>query len=211
MMKTPKIKILFLASILSVCLLAVLAGILIQESQLPYMTKYSFSMFLIAGLCVLLILILNTYERIAGHLNGDLLKKKDAELKEAEQKLKKLHTQAEELKERISAYSTPTQEEAPRSDTELLRKKCETLEKFRSSFPYRIADSYILYNIMRTEIQVSGFSRWQLVGEFEGQLWEYTLLRPDTQSYKEMLSLAAATQAPAELSELNISEQLLWN
>lgn len=210
-MKTPKIKILFLVSVLSVCLLAVLAGILIQESQFPYMTKYSFSMFLIATLCVLLIMISNTYERIAEHLNGDLLKKKDEELKEAEQELRNLRAQAEELKERISASSACKQEKAPESDTELLRKKCETLEKFRNTFPYRIADGYILYNIMRTEIQVSGFSRWQLVGEFDGQLWEYTLLRPDTQSYKEMLSLAAATEAPAELGELNISEQLLWN
>lgn len=39
----------------------------------------------------------------------------------------------------------------------------------------------------------------------------YTLLRPDTQSYKEMFNLAAATSAPTELKELNISEQLLWN
>ena len=115
------------------------------------------------------------------------------------------------MKERVSARSVPNQEESSKSDTELLLKKCETLENFRNSFPYRIADGYILYNIMRIEIQVSGFSRWQLVGEFEGQLWEYTLLRPDTQSYKEMLSLAAATAEPAELKELNISEQLLWN
>jgi len=64
---------------------------------------------------------------------------------------------------------------------------------------------------MRTEIQVSGYSRWQLVGEFDNQLWEYSLLRPDTQSYKEMLSLAAATSSPQELGELNVSGQLLWN
>ena len=64
---------------------------------------------------------------------------------------------------------------------------------------------------MRTEIQVSNFSRWQVVGEYDNQLWEYTLLRPDTQSYKEMLSLVAATSVPAELEELNFSKQLLWN
>lgn len=210
-MKTPKTKILFISSVLSLCLLALLAGILTYESQLPYMTKYSFSMFLIAGLCVLIVLTSNAYERITERLNGDLLAKKEEALKETEQKLKELQAQTEELKERISAQPVRRQEETKESDTELLRKKCETIEKFRSSFPYRIADGYILYNIMRTEIQVSGFSRWQLVGEFDGQLWEYTLLRPDTQSYKEMLSLAAATKAPAELSELNISEQLLWN
>ena len=211
MMKTSKTKILFLVSVLSICLLAVLAGILIQESHLPYITKYSFSMFLTAGLCVLLVLTSNAYERIAERLNGDLLKKNEEALKEAEQKLKTLQEQADTLKEQISAAPVHSQEEPEETDTEFLRKKCEAIENFRNSFPYQIADGYLLYNIMRTEIQVSGFSRWQLVGEFDGQLWEYTLLRPDTQSYKEMLSLAAATKAPAELSELNISEHLLWN
>lgn len=119
-----------------------------------------------------------------------------------QEELRALQFQLEEMKAKISA---------PASDMELLRKKCETIENFRNSFPYRIAEGYILYNIMRTEIQVSGYSRWQLVGECDNQLWAYTLLRPDTQSYKEMLSLAAATSSPQELSELNISEQLLWN
>ncbi len=210
-MKTPKIKIVFLIAIMALCVLTSLAGILICESKLPYMTKYSFSMFLIIGLCVLLVLMSNAYERITEHLNGDLLKKKNEALKESEQNLKSLRTQVDELKEKVSTGSVGRQEEMPESNTEFLRKKCETIENFRNSFPYRIDDGYILYNIMRIEIQVSGFSRWQLVGEFEGQLWEYTLLRPDTQSYKEMLSLAAATTEPAELKELNISEQLLWN
>lgn len=210
-MKTSKIKIVFLIAVVALCVLASLAGILVCESKLPYMTKYSFSMFLIIGLCVLLALMSNAYERITEHLNGDLLKKKNEALKEFEQNIKNLRTQADELKEKVSTDSVGRQEEMPESNTEFLRKKCETIENFRNSFPYRIADGYILYNIMRIEIQVSGFSRWQLVGEFEGQLWEYTLLRPDTQSYKEMLSLAAATAEPAELKELNISEQLLWN
>ena len=210
-MKTSKTKTLFLISILSVCLLSVLAGILIHESQLPYMTKYSFSMFLIAGLCVLLVLIINAYERITEHLKGDLLKKKNEVLEETEQKMKNLRAQVEDLKEKVSIDSVSRLEKMPESDTELLRKKCDTLENFRNSFPYRIADGYILYNIMRTEIQVSGFSRWQIVGEFNEQLWEYTLLRPDTQSYKEMLSLVSATSEPAELEELNVSKQLLWN
>lgn len=218
-MKTPKNKILFLIAVPALCILMSLAGVLVCESSLPYMTKYSFIMFLLTGLCVFLILMLHSYERTSEQLNGNLLVKKEEELQaaaeelqSAKKELRTLQIQADELKTRISANRPePEKSSVPVSEADLLRKKCETIEKFRNSFPYRIADGYILYNIMRTELQVSGFSRWQLVGEFEGQLWEYTLLRPDTQSYKEMLSLAAATTAPAELSELNISEQLLWN
>ena len=210
-MKNSKSKILFYVSVLNIFLLVALAITLIQERHLPYMAKYSFSILLTTGLCAFLVLTSNVYERITEHFNKDILKKKKDALKEAEQKLKTLQERVDKLKEQISAVLVRRHEEQAETDTELLRKKCEAIENFRNSFPYRIADEYILYNIIRTEIQVSEFSRWQLVGEFEGQLWEYTLLRPDTQSYKEMLSLAAATKAPAELSELNISEQLLWN
>lgn len=207
-MKTPKNKILFLISTVTLCVLASLCGILVCESYLPYMTKYSFAMLLMIGLCVLLVLVMNAFGRITDQLNGNLLAKRNEEVCALKEQLEVLQKQVKNQKTPVPVV----QEDKPAvGDIELLRKKCETLEKFRNSFPYRIADGYILYNIMRTEIQVSGFSRWQLVGEFDGQLWEYTLLRPDTQSYKEMLSLAAATQAPAELSELNISEQLLWN
>ena len=78
------------------------------------------------------------------------------------------------------------------------------------SFPYTIAEGYVLFGVMRTELKVSAFSRWMLVGEIGGQLWAYSLLRPDTQSHKEMLCLAAGTHAPKELEELDLSKQLLW-
>lgn len=207
-MKTSKSNILFLISTVSLCVFTSLCGILVCESQLPYMTKYSFSMLLLIGLCVLLALMMNSFERISEQLNGNLLAKRTEELCTLKKQLEALQEQVKNSKLQVPV----TQEDGPAvNDTDLLRKKCETIENFRNSFPYRIADGYILYNVMRTEIQVSGYSRWQLVGEFDGNLWEYTLLRPDTQSYKEMLRLAAATTAPAELEELNISKQLLWN
>ena len=207
-MKTPKNKILFLISTVTLCVFASLCGILVCESQLPYLTKYSFAMLLLIGLCVLLALMMNSFERISDQLNGNLLAKRNEELCELKQQLKDMQTQMKNSKPQAPVM----QEDKPdTNDADLLRKKCETIENFRNSFPYRISDGYIIYNVMRTEIQVSGYSRWQLVGEFAGNLWEYTLLRPDTQSYKEMLSLAAATTAPAELEELNISKQLLWN
>ncbi len=211
-MKTPKNKILFLTAVTALCVLAALSGVLVCESDLPYLTKYSFVMLLLAGLCVLLVLMLNAHERISEQLKGNLLVKKEEELQTTKKELQALQFRMDELKTKISAIRPEAAKPAsPASETELLRRKCETIESFRNSFPYKIAEGYILYNIMRTEIQVSGFSRWQVVGEYDNQLWEYTLLRPDTQSYKEMLSMAAATSAPAELKELNVSEQLLWN
>lgn len=212
MMKNQKMKALFFIAVEALCILASLTGTLVCESKLPYMTKYSFVMILIVGVCILLALMLNAYERISEQLRGNSFRKKEEELQAIQKELKEIRRQNEELKSKtlVSPQNSDTTE-SPVSDTELLRKKCETIESFRNSFPYQIADGYILYNVMRTEIQVSGFSRWQLVGEFDNQLWEYTLLRPDTQSYKEMLSLAASTKEPAELCELNVSKQLLWN
>ncbi len=221
-MKTSKTKILFLVSSVTLSAFASLCGVLVCESQLPYMTKYSFVMLLLIGVCVLLGLLANSFERLSEQLNGNLLTKKEEELQVAGEQLKAVQTQLQTTKEQLLAQQKQTEylktqipasgkENPVSNEIDMMRKKCETIESFRNSFPYKIADGYILYNVIRTEIQVSGYSRWQLVGEYEGQLWEYTLLRPDTQSYKEMLSLAAATNAPAELEELNISDQLLWN
>ena len=211
-MKTSKTKILFLVSSVTLSAFASLCGVLVCESQLPYMTKYSFVMLLLIGVCVLLGLLANSFERLSEQLNGNLLTKKEEELQVAGEQLKAVQTQLQTTKEHLKTQIPASGKENPVSnEIDMMRKKCETIESFRNSFPYKIADGYILYNVIRTEIQVSGYSRWQLVGEYEGQLWEYTLLRPDTQSYKEMLSLAAATNAPAELEELNISDQLLWN
>ena len=49
-MKTSKTKILFLVSSVTLSAFASLCGVLVCESQLPYMTKYSFVMLLLIGL-----------------------------------------------------------------------------------------------------------------------------------------------------------------
>lgn len=198
-MKTPKNKIMFLVSVTMLCVLTSLCGILICESNLPYMTKYSFSMLLLAALCFLLLLMIKFYERIAEHLNGNSMDKNNEEFYAVKNELEML--KAQKVQREVFTVN----------DTETLCKKCETVENFRNSFPYSIADDYVIYNIMRTELRVSEYSRWQLVGEFQGELWEYTLLRPDIQSFKEMLNLVAATSMPSEIEKLNIGEKLLWN
>ena len=51
-------------------MLAALSGVLVCESSLPYMTKYSFIMLLLAGLCVLLVLMINSYEHVSEQLKA---------------------------------------------------------------------------------------------------------------------------------------------
>ena len=144
-MKTPKTKFLFLAAVPAVCVLAALSGVLVCESSLPYMTKYSFIMLLLAGLCVLLVLMINSYEHVSEQLKGGLLVKKEEELEAAKVKqqetdqklqasqkeLRALQFQLDELKAKISAFRPETAKgSAPASETELLRKKCEAIENF---------------------------------------------------------------------------------
>ena len=113
---------------------------------------------------------------------------------------------APSLKTQLEYYTSGTVKE----EYERLKNKCEAIEAFRNSFPYKIADGYILYNIMRTNLQVGKASTWQIVGDFNGDLWECSIVRPHTQSYKELLTLVASTKEPNEVGALNQSETLLW-
>lgn len=96
------------------------------------------------------------------------------------------------------------------SDMVRLRQKCEAIEKFRNSFPLAISENYTIYNIMRIDLQTGDYSKWQIVGEYQDELWSYTLLRTDTQTFKEMLMLVSATKEPAGLKEINLGTELLY-
>lgn len=225
-MKIPKNKIALLVSILAVSALAVFCGILVMTSDsFTPNTKYSFTVLLLAIETAVIAVLFTMQEQLTQRKDNAAARKeiadqekavaeKEAELKDKsmavaarEEKLKEQQEEFVELKQKVLAAAR--KEDAP-SELEQLRRKCETLEKFRSSFPYTIAEGYVLFGVMRTELKVSAFSRWLLVGEIGGQLWAYSLLRPDTQSHKEMLCLAAGTHAPKELEELDLSKQLLW-
>ena len=201
-MKIPKNKIALLVSILAVSALAVFCGILVMTSDsFTPNTKYSFTVLLLAIEAAVIVVLFTMQEQ--------LIQRKDdaAARKEIADQEKAVAERETELKQLV--LEAARKEDVP-SELEQLRRKCETLEKFRSSFPYTIAEGYVLFGVMRTELKVSAFSRWLLVGEIGGQLWAYSLLRPDTQSHKEMLCLAAGTHAPKELEELDLSKQLLW-
>ena len=225
-MKIPKNKIALLVSILAVNALAVFCGILVMTSDsFTSNTKYSFTVLLLAIEAAVIAVLFTMQEQLTQRKDDAAARKeiadqekvvaeRETELKDKskavaarEEKLKEQQEEFVELKQKVLAAAR--KEDAP-SELEQLRRKCETLEKFRSSFPYTIAEGYVLFGVMRTELKVSAFSRWLLVGEIGGQLWAYSLLRPDTQSHKEMLCLAAGTHAPKELEELDLSKQLLW-
>ena len=46
--------------------------------------------------------------------------------------------------------------------------------------------------------------------DYGGDLWEVSIVRPHTQSYKEMLTLVAAVTEPGKIADLNQSDTLLW-
>ena len=225
-MKIPKNKIALLVSILAVSALAVFCGILVMTSDsFTSNTKYSFTVLLLAIEAAVIVVLFTMQEQLTQRKDNAAARKeiadqekavaeRETELKDKskavaarEEKLKEQQEEFVELKQKVLAAA---RKEDALSELEQLRRKCETLEKFRSSFPYTIAEGYVLFGVMRTELKVSAFSRWLLVGEIGGQLWAYSLLRPDTQSHKEMLCLAAGTHAPKELEELDLSKQLLW-
>ena len=225
-MKIPKNKIALLVSILAVSALAVFCGILVMTSDsFTPNTKYSFTVLLLAIEAAVIVVLFTMQEQLIQRKDDAAARKeiadqekavaeRETELKDTskavavrEEKLKEQQEEFVELKQKVLAAA---RKEDALSELEQLRRKCETLEKFRSSFPYTIAEGYVLFGVMRTELKVSAFSRWLLVGEIGGQLWAYSLLRPDTQSHKEILCLAAGTHAPKELEELDLSKQLLW-
>ena len=225
-MKIPKNKIALLVSILAVSALAVFCGILVMTSDsFTPNTKYSFTVLLLAIEAAVIVVLFTMQEQLIQRKDDAAARKeiadqekavaeRETELKDKskavavrEEKLKEQQEEFVELKQKVLAAA---RKEDALSELEQLRRKCETLEKFRSSFPYTIAEGYVLFGVMRTELKVSAFSRWLLVGEIGGQLWAYSLLRPDTQSHKERLCLAAGTHARKELEELDLSKQLLW-
>ena len=191
-MKIPKNKIALLVSILAVSALAVFCGILVMTSDsFTPNTKYSFTVLLLAIEAAVIVVLFTMQEQLIQRKDDAAARKeiadqekavaeRETELKDKskavavrEEKLKEQQEEFVELKQKVLAAA---RKEDALSELEQLRRKCETLEKFRSSFPYTIAEGYVLFGVMRTELKVSAFSRWLLVGEIGGQLWAYSLL-----------------------------------
>lgn len=133
----------------------------------------------------------------------------DEKAEKSEEEKAELQQEINALKEKLK-NTLPINPSSITDDRTSLLHKCAVLEEFRNSFPYSVSDKYVIYNVMRTEIEVSRFSRWQIVGAFGDELWQTSVIRPDTQTYKEMLMLISATKAPQEITGLNMPNDLLW-
>ena len=130
----------------------------------------------------------------------------EEEARKYKDRLAEVAEERDNYRDRLEYYTKGTVKE----EYDNLRQKCEAIETFRNSFPYKIADGYVLYNIMRTDLQVGHASTWQIVGDYNGELWEVSIVRPLSQTYKEMLTLVAATTEPNQIASLNQSTSLLW-
>ena len=182
-----------------VCSVTVGIALLILESKLWYSHKALFTVSCIGGGAALCGLYAMYREN---KINSECDKKRNEDMTEYEKEI-------EILKEKPK-NTLPINPSSITDDRTTLLHKCAVLEEFRNSFPYSVSDKYVIYNVMRTEIEVSRFSRWQIVGAFGDELWQTSVIRPDTQTYKEMLMLISATKTPQEITGLNMPNDLLW-
>lgn len=199
-------KTLYLFVIGIITALSLIAGIFVGMSDILVNSRYGFVVIIISAATVAVCSIVSYRD---SRLNDSYLKQFTNAKEETDKYKSRLMDVAEErdsLKAQLEYYTSG----AVKDEYETLKNKCEAIESFRNSFPYRIADGYILYNIMRTNLQVGKTSTWQIVGDYNGDLWECSIVRPHTQSYKELLTLVASTDEPTEVGALNQSDTLLW-
>lgn len=205
-----KINLLDHLTSLFINIFAVLSAILICMTRIPVNSKVSFCIAILVGGAMINGVLMYIMQKLHQQSGQDTHQKQLNTL--SKQTADLINTKDKEIAElKKKAASLPVIHSANRNlDNATLLQKCSLLEEFRGSFPYVVAEGYILLNIMKTEVVISSYSRWQIVGEFGGQLWSLEILRPDTQSYKEMLQLAASTKSPQEIQTFSMHGDMLW-
>lgn len=204
MYKQNKTLYLFVIGIITA--LSLVAGIFVGTSDILINSRYGFIVIIFSAATAAVCSIVCYRD---DRLNDSYFKQITTVKEESEKYKERMMEIAEErdsVKSQLEYYTSGTVKE----EYEALKNKCEAIESFRNSFPYKIADGYVLYNIMRTDLQVGRTSTWQIVGDYNGNLWECSIVRPHTQSYKELLTLAASTKEPTEVGAFNQSDTLLW-
>ena len=204
MYKQNKTLYLFVIGIITA--LSLVAGIFVGTSDILINSRYGFIVIIFSAATAAVCSIVCYRD---DRLNDSYFKQITTVKEESEKYKERMMEIAEErdsVKSQLEYYTSGTVKE----EYEALKNKCEAIESFRNSFPYKIADGYVLYNIMRTNLQVGRTSTWQIVGDYNGNLWECSIVRPHTQSYKELLTLATSTKEPTEVGALNQIDTLLW-
>jgi len=203
-MKTPKLSILAIITAIAVNIISTLCGIFIWQcdDMLPT-SKYSFTCIILGVVGVSVYFFIRLLQSNEANKNLSIIEKKD-------ELINTLSKQIEDKDSRISELvaEVVSKKDLP-EDIKNLQSKCEALENYRSSFPYKVAEGYVIYNIIRLELTAT-YSKWLIVGIFEEELWSYPIMRPAEQKYKEMLRLVSSTKEPEDLKELEQSENLFW-
>lgn len=189
-----------------ICLLSAVCIFFTWCFSIPLNFKAYFTVILLAGITVIVYFFLKERDESLYRKHNDDIEKEKKECERFKIRAEQLATENESLKSKTNDF----QDSNSHRNIELLRERCETIENFRNSFPYIIDNGYSIYNVIRTEVNVSAYSRWLIVGEYNNQLWSCYLLRPDTQTHKEMLSLAASTTDPSEIERLNQANALIF-
>lgn len=205
-MSSKENRMLFLFLMVVINVFGLIAGIYIGMSQILINSRYGFItiIFVVAGIADYFLLKYRD-RRIEDHFL-QRYSSAEEEARKYKDRLAEVAEERDNYRDRLEYYTKGTVKE----EYDNLRQKCEAIETFRNSFPYKIADGYVLYNIMRTDLQVGHASTWQIVGDYNGELWELSIVRPLSQTYKEMLTLVAATAEPNQIASLNQSTSLLW-
>ena len=203
-MKTPKLSILAIITAIAVNIISTLCGIFVWQcdDMLPT-SKYSFTCIILGVVGVSVYFFIRLLQSNEANKNLSIIEKKD-------ELINTLSKQIADKDSRISELVTEviSKKDLP-EDIKNLQRKCEALENYRSSFPYKVAEGYVIYNIIRLELTAT-YSKWLIVGIFEEELWSYPIMRPAEQKYKEMLRLVSSTKEPEDLKELEQSENLFW-
>ena len=205
-MSSKENRMLFLFLMVVINVFGLIAGIFIGMSQILINSRYGFItiIFVVTGIADYF--LMKYRDR---RIEDNFLKRynsADEEARKYKDRLAEVAEERDNYRDRLEFYTKGTVKE----EYDNLRQKCETIEAFRNSFLYKVADGYVLYNIMRTDLQVGHASTWQIVGDYNGELWELSIVRPLSQTYKEMLTLVAATAEPNQIAALNQSTSLLW-
>lgn len=203
-MKTPKLSILAIITAIAVNIISTLCGIFVWQcdDMLPT-SKYSFTCIILGVVGVSVYFFIRLLQSNEANKNLSIIEKKDELINTLSKQIADKDSRISELvAEVISKKDLP-------EDIKNLQSKCEALENYRSSFPYKVAEGYVIYNIIRLELTAT-YSKWLIVGIFEEELWSYPIMRPAEQKYKEMLRLVSSTKEPEDLKELEQSENLFW-
>lgn len=203
-MKTPKLSIFAIITAIAVNIISTLCGIFVWQcdDMLPT-SKYSFTCIILGVVGVSVYFFIRLLQSNEANKNLSIIEKKDELINTLSKQIADKDSRISELvAEVISKKDLP-------EDIKNLQSKCEALENYRSSFPYKVAEGYVIYNIIRLELTAT-YSKWLIVGIFEEELWSYPIMRPAEQKYKEMLRLVSSTKEPEDLKELEQSENLFW-